>query len=171
MSAAAPGAVSQVEGFRHIARLTDIVVRKNLEGVTQEESLVRPDPAGNCLNWVVGHLVCIYNNSLPLFGAANVVDPATLARYDRGTPPLTDAAKAMDVRELMAIWDQIVPRVDAGLAAFTAEALEQPAPFSPGDDPNETVGSLLATILFHQSYHAGQTGVLRRVSGHEGAIK
>jgi hypothetical protein len=171
MSTAAPGAVGQMEGFRHIARLTDIVFHTNLQGVTQAESLVQPRPAGNCLNWAVGHLVCIYNNALPLFGQANVVDPATLARYDRGSAPITDAAEAMDIGELISIWDQAHPRVDAGLAAMTPEALEQPAPFSPSDDPDETVGSLVATILFHQSYHVGQTGILRRVSGHEGAIK
>jgi hypothetical protein len=164
-------AFGQVQGFRHIAHVTDIVLHANLKGVTQEESLVRPDPAGNCLNWVVGHMVCIYNNSLPLFGQAHVVDPGTLTRYDRGSPPLTDPAEAMDVGELLRIWDQIVPRVDAGLAALTPEVIEQPAPFSPSGDANETVGSLVATILFHQAYHSGQTGVLRRVSGHEGAIK
>lgn len=168
---AAAAAVSQVEGFRHIAHVTDVVVHANLKGVTQEESLVRPDPAGNCLNWVVGHLVCIYNNSLPLFGQGHVVDPGTLARYDRGSPPLVDPAEAMDVGELLGIWDQIVPRVDAGLAALTPEVMQQPAPFSPSGDANETVGSLVATILFHQAYHSGQTGVLRRVSAHEGAIK
>lgn len=169
--AEAAAAVSQVEGFRHMAHVTNVVLHANLADVTQEESLVRPDPAGNCLNWVVGHLVCIYNNSLPLFGQGHVVDPATLARYDRGTPPLTDPAEAMDLRELLAIWDQVAARVDAGLKTLTPEVMEQPAPFSPSGDPNETVGSLVATILFHQAYHSGQTGVLRRIAGHEGAIK
>ena len=171
MSAAAPGAVSQVEGFRHMARLTDIVLHANLAGVTQEESLAQPEPAGNCLNWVVGHLACIGNNALPLVGQEPVVDPATLARYDRGSAAMTDPAEARDVHELLGIWDQVATRWDAGLAGLTPEAMEQPAPFSPGGDPNETVGSLVATLVFHQGYHVGQTGVLRRVSGHPGAIQ
>jgi hypothetical protein len=99
------------------------------------------------------------------------VDPATLARYDRGSAPMTDPAEARDVNELLGIWDQVAARWDAGLAGLTPEVMEQPAPFSPGDDPNETVGSLVATLVFHQGYHVGQTGVLRRVSGHPGAIK
>ncbi|MEO8090106.1 MAG: hypothetical protein ABI703_07410 [Gemmatimonadales bacterium] len=32
-------------------------------------------------------------------------------------------------------------------------------------DPDETVGSNLATLVFHQAYHVGQTGGLRRVAG------
>lgn len=171
MTTAAPGSVSEVEGLRHMARLTDLVLRANLEGVTQAESLVQPRPAGNCLNWVVGHIVCVGNRALPLLGQAPVVDPASLDRYDRGSAPITDPAEAMDVGELMRIWGEVVPRVDAGLCTLTAEAMGQPAPFSPSGDPDETVGSLVSTVLFHQAYHSGQTGVLRRVSGHEGAVK
>jgi hypothetical protein len=162
---------TEIEVFRHQAMLTRAVVRMNLDGVTHEESLVQPHPGGNCLNWVVGHLTCIYNNSLPLVGQENVVPPESLARYDRGSPPITDPAEARDLAELMATWDRVADRFDAGLAAFSPEVLDQPAPFSPGDDPDETVRSLMSTILFHQAYHAGQTGILRRAAGKEGAIK
>ena len=30
---------------------------RNLEGITHEESLIVPEAGGNCLNWVVGHIV------------------------------------------------------------------------------------------------------------------
>lgn len=168
---AAAAAASELEGFRHMARLTDIVLHANVAGVSQAESLAHPEPAGNCLNWVVGHIVCVGNKALPVFGQAPVVEPSSLDRYDRGSAPITDAADAMDIGELMGIWEQVVPRVDAGLAALPVEALGQPAPFSPSGNPDETVGSLIATVIFHQAYHSGQTGVLRRVSGKEGAVK
>ena len=35
----------------------------------------------------------------------------------------------------------------------------------------EAVGSLLAGLLFHEAYHVGQTGVLRRLIGMDGALK
>lgn len=171
MTTTAPAVASQLEGFRHIFRLTDLTLHANLEGVTQAESLARPDPAGNCLNWVVGHMTCIQNKVLPLVGQEPVVPARSLDRYDRGSAPVTDPAEARDVHELLGIWEQAAARWDAGLAALSAEALGRPAPFSPSGDPDETVGSLLATLLFHQGYHAGQAGVLRRVAGHEGAIK
>lgn len=170
MTAAAPEAVGEIESLRHLARLADRVVHANLAAVTHEESLVQPRPGGNSLNWVVGHLVCIYNNALPLVGQEPVAERAALRRCDRGSPPLADPAQAMDLRELMALWDTASQRMDAGLAALAPEVLDQPAPFSPSGDPNETVRSLIATILFHQAYHAGQTGVLRRVAGKPGAI-
>lgn len=171
MNAVVPQAAGEIEALRHFARLSDRVVHVNLEGVTHEESLIQPQPGGNCLNFVLGHLVAVYNNALPLVGQERVMDPAAIRRYDRGSPPLTDPAEAMDLGELMSAWETAAARMEAGLATLTPEVLDQPAPFSPGDDPNETVRSLIATVLFHQAYHAGQTGVLRRITGHPGAIR
>ncbi len=171
MSASAPGTAGEVEVLRHQARITHQVVRLNTAGVTQEESMVQPRPAGNCLNWVVGHLVAIYDQALPLLGQEPVMAAGAMERYQRGSPPLRDPADAMPLEELLAAWDEASRRADAGLAGLTAGVMERPAPFSPGGDPDETVRSLVSTMIFHQAYHAGQTGVLRRIAGREGAIR
>ncbi|MFL6197834.1 MAG: DinB family protein [Thermoanaerobaculia bacterium] len=171
MTTAAPVTVNEVEVFRHQARMIQAVIRMNVEGVTQEESLLQPSPGGNCLNWVVGHLACIYNNVLPLLGQEPVEDGAALKRYDRGAPPIRDAAEALELRDLLAAFDKATERFDAGLAGLSPEVLDRKAPFSPGNNPNETVRTLLTTVVFHQAYHAGQTGILRRIAGKEGAIR
>ena len=171
MTTAAPATVKEVEVFRHQARVIQTVVRINVEGMTQEESLIQPSPGGNCLNWVVGHLACIYNKTLPLLGQEPVPGEAALKRYDRGAPPIREAGEALELRDLLAAFDKATERFDAGLAGLSPEVLDRKAPFSPGNDPNETVRSLLSTTLFHQAYHAGQTGILRRIAGKEGAIR
>jgi uncharacterized damage-inducible protein DinB len=171
MTAAAAATVNEVEVFRQQARMTAIVVGKNVEGVTQEESLIQPSPGGNCLNWIVGHLACIYNKMLPRMGQEQVMEEGALKRYDRGAPPMTDPAEALEFRDLLAALEKATERVDAGLAVLPAEALDQKVPNSPGGNPDETLRSLLATVFFHQAYHAGQTGVLRRITGKEGAIR
>ncbi|HET7231009.1 MAG TPA: DinB family protein [Longimicrobium sp.] len=171
MSTAALAVNHEVETFRHQTRMTREVVRMNLDGITQEESLIQPRPHGNCANWVLGHLVCIYNRFLPLLGQQPVMDPAALERYDRGSSPMLDASEARDIGELLAAWGTAAERVDAGLAGLGSDALDTPAPFSPGGNPNETVRSLVSTVAFHQAYHAGQTGILRRIAGKDGAIK
>jgi hypothetical protein len=58
-----------------------------------------------------------------------------------------------------------------GLAGLPPESMDRPAPFSPTGNPKETVGSLLAAFAFHEAYHVGQTGILRRVIGREGVVK
>jgi hypothetical protein len=163
--------LTEIEIFRDCARTTQQIVRRNLEGISHEESLGQPQPAGNCLNWVMGHLVCIYDEVLPLLGQKPVLGRDALRRYTRGAPQLCDAAEALPLSDLLSAWDEASARFDAGLGSLTPEKLEAPAPASPRKNPNETVRSFLSLISFHQAYHAGQTGLLRRMAGKEGALR
>ena len=171
MTASASNLTSTIDVLRHQTRLVHRVVQINVDGVTQAESLVQPQPAGNCLNWVVGHLVAIYHNVLPLLGQQPVLDATVLKRYDRGSAPLRNGADALDISELMKAWDECCMRVDAGLASLSDETLAEPALRSPTNNPDETIGSLLSTVCWHQAYHSGQLGVIRRIVGKPGAIK
>jgi uncharacterized damage-inducible protein DinB len=169
--APAPVAVSnEIEVLRHQARVTQRVMRLNVEGISHEESLIQPQPAGNCLNWVIGHLVFAYELIFPLLGQKPVMGEGRLKPYARHSSPLKDSAEAVPLQELLAAFDKASERVDAGLAGLATKKLDEPAPYSPTNDPKETVRSLLASISFHQAYHAGQTGLLRRVVGKPGAI-
>jgi uncharacterized damage-inducible protein DinB len=171
MTRAAPTTATEVDLWRHQTRMTGHVVAANLDGLTHQDSLVQPHPGGNRLNWILGHLLSVYNSLLPLLGQESVMEEAMLKRYARGAPPLRDPKQALDFQELRAAWNQALERVDAGLASLSPEVLDRPMPDSPSGDPNETVRSLLTTVMFHQAYHAGQTGVLRRIAGKEGAIR
>ena len=170
MTTATSETLNDVEVFRHNARTTQKIVRLNLEGITHEESLIQPQPAGNCLNWVLGHLLCVYDQVLPMLGQKPAMEKGALKRYSRGTPSLQDPAEAVQLNSLLAGWDTASERIDAGLATLTSTALDAAVPSSPTNNPNETVRSLLSLISFHQAYHAGQLGILRRLAGKKGAI-
>jgi uncharacterized damage-inducible protein DinB len=103
-------------------------------------------------------------------GQAPVMSKESLKRYGRGTPPLRDAAEALPLSDLVQKCEEAVKRLENGLGSLTPEQLDAPAPFSPTQNPNETVRSLLSIVAFHQAYHVGQTGVLRRIAGKPGAI-
>jgi uncharacterized damage-inducible protein DinB len=169
MSTLTSETLREIEIFRQSAETIHNIVRLNVEGITQEESLIQPRPAGNCINWVVGHLVCVYDGMLPLLGQKPVLGTEALKRYARGTPPLQNSSEALQFDELLTAWEQASKRVDAGLANLTPEQLDAPAR-SPRNNPNETLRSLLGRISFHQAYHAGQLGILRRLAGKKGAI-
>lgn len=147
------------------------VLHRNVAGLTHEESLRSPQPGGNCLNWVVGHMDCVNESMLGLLGQPAVLGEAAFARYQRGSKELHDPAEAMPLEKLLSAWDEQWARIDQGLAAMPPEKLDAPAPFSPRNKADETVGSLLTVIVFHQAYHTGQTALLRRMAGHEGAIR
>jgi uncharacterized damage-inducible protein DinB len=162
----------ELDIFRRQARGVNRTVKINLAGITHEESLIQPEPGGNCVNWVLGHLLSVYNQALPLLGQQPVLDQPTIQRYTRGSDPVTESAEASRFEELMSAWDETVKRIDAGLAGMTPEALDRPAPPGPGpSEPGDKVRDTLSILMFHQGYHAGQTGVLRRLVGKAGAIK
>jgi hypothetical protein len=169
MTQTAVAANPEAEVFRHQARIVHKVVRLNCDGLSQQDSLVQPEPDGNCLNWVVGHMVNIQDRIIGMLGQPPVMGPA-LARYDRGSPPLRDGAEALPLDDLLTAWDESAQRFDAGLAGLTPEVLDRHVPNSPSNNPDETVRTMLGTVLFHQGYHAGQTGLLRRIAGKPGAI-
>ena len=167
-----PETAKELDIFRRQSQGVNRTVKVNLAGITHEESLIQPEPGGNCINWVLGHLLSIYNQALPLLGHQPVLDKATIERYKRGSEAITDPAEARRFEELMTAWDETVKRIDAGLAALTPEILDRPAPQGGGpSEPGDKVRDTLSVLMFHQGYHAGQTGVLRRLVGKSGAIK
>ncbi len=116
--------MSEIAGMRQQARLTRDVVRMNLEGISHEQSLMQPKPGGNCSNWVIGHLVTVYNKVLPLLGQEPVDSAGDLNRYARGSPALTRASEAAQLGDLVHAWDEACVRFDAGLAALPPQGLE-----------------------------------------------
>jgi len=150
---------------------THYVLKKNTDGVSHEQSLHRPQPGGNCLNWVVGHIVASRNGFLEALGEEPVWAEEQAKPYRRGGKPMTDGSEAHELESLLKDLDASQERLMNGLKRLDPERLDDPAPFSPVNNENETLGSLFAGLTFHESYHAGQTGLLRRVMGLEGAIE
>ncbi len=168
---ASPAGIGEVRVLREQVQAISRTLRGNCEGLTQEESLTQPEPGGNCLNWVVGHVMDTWDLVLPLVGQQPVLGREKLVRYKRGSAELHDSRQALPLSDLLAACDEAARRMDVGLATLTSEKLDEPAPFSPRSKPDETVRSLLSIVMFHQAYHAGQTGLLRRIAGKEGKIK
>jgi DNA-binding transcriptional ArsR family regulator/uncharacterized damage-inducible protein DinB len=143
----------------------------NLEGITHPESLVQPQPDGNCIQWVVAHVVATRDQLSRLIGAEPVLPPALGKRFMRPAAALTDPAEARPFAEWVADLDRSQERITAALAVFPTDRLAEPfdgarLPGRPG-----TLAEALAFFHFHESYHVGQVGLLRRLVGRGGAIR
>ena len=135
----------------------------NVKDLTHEESLLQPGGGGNCLNWVVGHIVANRNHIHALLGEAPIWGEEDYARFKRGSAPVRDAAGARPFEKLLEDFSKSQTQVRAGLERMTEAKLAEAA----GD---ETVGDKLAFLQFHEAYHVGQAGLLRRLAGKKGAI-
>lgn len=152
-------------------RYTCYVFAANLEGISEEDGLKQPAGGGNCINWVAGHIAGARGGTLGVLGVESPFDGEKYARYERGSEPVVGDEGTLPLKEMIGDFLATEEGLKAGLAGLTEEKLAGKAPFSPGNNPEETVGSLLAGLVFHEGYHCGQLGVLRRMTGVEGVVK
>ena len=137
----------------------------NLEGITHEESLRAPEPGGNSLNWVLGHLLYHRNVVMKLLNQPPVWDPEKAARYARGSAPLGPGDNPQTLESIRAELDRSQAPLVAALRACTEEELA-----APGGKGDPLIQGLLQ-LGFHEGYHGGQISMLRRFLGHAGAIQ
>lgn len=148
--------------------LAGFVTDRNVAGVSHEESLKQPPQGGNCLNWNLGHLVRARLAMLQVLGADAAYSLADYDAYENA--PITTGTQAKGWDVLLTQYRALQGPLKSALGGVTAERLAARAPFSPTNNPDETVGSLLAGFMFHEAYHAGQIALGRRLVGKAGAI-
>ena len=137
---------------------------RNLEGITHQDSLVVP-PAGNCLNWVLGHIVSARNRLMTQLGLAPVWQRDLAFHYSGHDEAQWSVEKAIDLKT-----------IETDLARSQQEllnALEQmpDAMLTTPDERGRTIAEAVGFFNFHEAYHGGQVALLRRVAGKPGAIR
>ncbi len=68
----------------------------------------------------------------------------------------------MPLSELLADWDASQEAMLEGVRAMTANDLAAKVPWGEGEISK---AEALAFYVFHEAYHVGQTGLLRRIAG------
>ena len=156
----------------NLYEFTYLAMNRNLDGLSHEESLISGQPAGNCINWVLGHVVSARSTILKLAGVNNHNRDERLNRYGRGTEPLGAGETHLELETLRAMLDDSQRQLLTALITASQEMLDAPIPETLRRPPLiGNVGNALARLATHESYHNGQIGVLRRMVGKEGAIR
>lgn len=139
------------------------IIKQQTNGLTYEDSLLQPQPRGNCLNWVLGHILANQNRVLKLLDEELPIDEAEVARYQSETDPITcEASDVIKLTRLLDALDEGQKRVAAGLARITQEELAREIQVG---QRTMTIGQRLFGLYFHQTYHTGQTELLRQLAG------
>jgi uncharacterized damage-inducible protein DinB len=168
MSASASTALSVIDGLATQLGITQRTIKKNLEEVSHEESLVRPQPGGNSANWVLGHILASRSGLLKNLGEQPLLDEAAVQQYRRGSDG--NVPNPVPLADLIAALDRSQPAIIAAMKRIPDAALAAKSPFASPAGAEATLAEALAGMVFHESYHVGQLGLLRRVFGKKGAI-
>ncbi|MGO8950142.1 MAG: DinB family protein [Ktedonobacterales bacterium] len=133
------------------------MIKRQLGGVTHEESLLQPPFRGNCLNWVLGHIVISRESVLTSLEEALPWNETDAARYGRNSDPIASAEQALPLAQLLDFLEESQTRVLAGLSRISAERLAAPV-----DDG--TLAEQIAFSNWHETYHVGQLELLRQLA-------
>ncbi|MBC8486996.1 MAG: hypothetical protein H8D45_13285 [Bacteroidetes bacterium] len=133
------------------------VINENFKDVSQQDSLVSSPSGGNCMNMVMGHIVVTRDALLEILGFEGVCNEKMNKIYAQGAPPVK-REEAVDKDELLKMFNE------------SQEKIIKVLPETDISSDEEKVKNITG-FSFHEAYHAGQLGVLRRIAGKEGALK
>lgn len=150
-------------------RRNERIVAMQAEGITHEESLTVVPYNVNCFNWVLGHLVAGRGRVLRVLGAEPVMAAVEEERYQRESDPIRDEGpEVIRFERLLEMLAESSGRIEAALAAADADFLAEEIPSEEGKVLPRL--SQLMFYLFHDTYHTGQTDLIRQLAGRSDKI-
>jgi hypothetical protein len=139
------------------------IIKRQVAGLTHADSLIQPPVRGNCLNWVLGHIAVHRDYILATLGEPKTLDEAAAERYGSGSEPvLGDGEGVLPLETLLGAIDLAQERIVATLARAGADDLAKELPTG---ERTITVAQQVFGLYFHETYHTGQTELLRQLAG------
>ena len=138
------------------------IIRQNVDGMTHEESLLQPPSGGNCLNWIVGHIVSARTGAMRTLGIEPIWTDEQRALYRGGSAPITaeNAHTAYRLEDLLSDLDRSQQAI---LTALYGKSFDDMCALT--DMPDRTVGESINYFAWHESYHTGQLEYPRNLAG------
>lgn len=145
------------------------IIRDQVAGLTQADTLLQPPFRGNCLNWVLGHIAGNRNSMLLYLGEQPILTEAHAYRYGYNSEPVCeDGPDLLTLEQALAAIEQGQVALAARLQKMTDEDLACPAQSFLG---TTTIAQLLFYLYWHESYHTGQTEPLRQMAGKNDKVR
>jgi len=139
------------------------IIERQVDGLSHDDSLVQSPYNINCLNWVLGHIANGRDDLLELLGRERMMDEDDAAQYKRESEPITeDGPGVLPLEELLDILHNSTSELGDVLERLTAEQLAEERDWGGN---TSTVAEWCQFFYFHDTYHTGQTDLLRQVAG------
>ena len=148
-----------IDGFGLNLRL----ILMQTDGLSHADCLIQTDFNINSMNWVLGHLAVNRDNVLSLLGQTQLLSEARSERYRRGSEPVEqDGEDVIPLEELLEILQLGQELLSNAISRMTPEDLEHEIQVG---EQTQTLAQRLFGFYFHDTYHTGQTDLLRQVAG------
>lgn len=158
-----PTAESLIGSFERTHR----IIEMQTDGLTHADSLVQPPFRGNCLNWVLGHILTGRNAVLTHLGQPPIWSESEVSRYKKDSEPITCGEQALPFEKLLSDLDQTQQAIAKVLAQTSQEELAALVQTGRGEN---VLSERLAFLHWHETYHVGQLELLRQLAGKNDAV-
>jgi hypothetical protein len=139
------------------------VLMMQAAGLSHEESLLQTPYRINCLNWTLGHILMYRDRVIRLAGGQPQFSNSELSRYERESDPIIeDGPGVLPLSQLVAAVESSQELIDGALGTLSDEDFSSE---SEVDGKNIKLSSRIHFDYFHDTYHTGQTELLRQVAG------
>lgn len=148
-----------IDGFSLNTRL----IKLQTDGLSHTDSLVQTPYNINSMNWVLGHIAVNRDNVLSLIGRQELLSEEQRLRYKTESEPVVaDGPEVTRLDKLLEILSTGQARIEEALEELSeADLLEE---IQVGERMMP-LGSRLYGFYFHDTYHTGQTELLRQIAG------
>ncbi|MEA3441553.1 MAG: DinB family protein [Chloroflexota bacterium] len=139
------------------------LIQMQTDILSHADSLVQTPYNLNSLNWVIGHITVNRDNVLRLLGEEALLTETQTARYQRGSEPVTlNGDNVIRLERLLEILQQGQEKLTEAITRLTPEELTREILVG---EHTMSLGHHLFGFYFHDTYHTGQTDLLRQVAG------
>jgi len=152
-----------IADLRKLLSMEQSILEEQTQGLTQADTLLQPQPGGNCMNWVLAHLLDNQVLMLETLGGESPVDKSKLSRYTRGSQPIKgEEAGLLDLSELLENHAEVNDALLSRLEQLTESDFEREITVW---EKQVTLGWRVFFLHFHYTFHIGQLEFLRNLAG------
>jgi len=146
-------------------RFHEGMLARTVEGFEEADWLHRPGEANHAL-WILGHVAATRRYLLRRLGE-KVDEEEWEKAFGQGNRPgdKLEPAPAALIKDVQSMGAQLEMRIRSLTLEETEAPIEKPMP-----DGSKTRAGMVRFLLFHEAYHLGQLGLLRRIRGKPGVI-
>lgn len=153
----------RIEDYAKMLSGEQAILLQQTEGLSHADSLIQPQPGGNCMNWVMGHLAVNLVEILEVLGENSPEGLANLSRYRIGSEPIRGEEEGvLPLKRLIDAYSMLNERITNRLDQMTEADFDEDIDFWEGKTRR---GYVAFFYFFHNTYHLGQLEQLRNLAG------
>ena len=155
-----------MESIFESMRVNNHLYKQALVGLSEEELHRRPSTNSSSMLFVAGHMA---GSRCLIAELAGLECENPWKRLFRRGSSMKAPSNYPSVVEVVSLWDNVTSMLKSGLAEVTVSKLAEPCPVDFPFRNKSTLGGI-AFLFYHETYHIGQMGYLRKWLGHESLV-